>query len=156
MRQAGGACAGDPLLQPVLVPGIGVQYGGEGADQAGQGVLLAEQAEPWWSQALVKAVAELAATEQERTRTRTALLSLLTRETKPEVAQKLAATVARLSPAVADLGKPGIWPCAPTHELLAQGFVKVASGVQPGESPVRSRSCRAWRGSCAQWRVSAV
>ena len=37
-----------------------------------------------------------------------------------------------------------------------QGFVKVAGGVQPGESPVRSRNCRAWRGSCAQRRVSAV
>ncbi len=31
-----------------------------------------------------------------------------------------------------------------------QGFVKVAGGVQPGESPVRSRNCRARRGSCAQ------
>ena len=37
-----------------------------------------------------------------------------------------------------------------------QGFVKVAGGVQPGESPVRSRNCRAWRGSWAQRRVSAV
>ncbi len=42
------------------------------------------------------------------------------------------------------------------HRSGRQGFVKVAGGVQPGESPVRSRNCRAWRGSWAQWRVSAV
>ena len=40
--------------------------------------------------------------------------------------------------------------------LSGAGFVKVAGGVQPGESPVRSRNCRAWRGSWAQRRVSAV
>ena len=37
-----------------------------------------------------------------------------------------------------------------------QGFVKVANGVQPGESPVRSRNWRALRGSWAMRRVSAV
>jgi len=43
------------------------------------------------------------------------------------------------------------------RELMGeQGFVKVAGGVQPGESPVRSRNCRAWRGSWAQRRVSLV
>src|SRR5208337_2374333 len=38
--------------------------------------------------------------------------------------------------------------------MFIQGFVKVAGGVQPGESPVRSRNCRARRGSWAQRRVS--
>src|SRR5260370_13418954 len=44
-----------------------------------------------------------------------------------------------------------------------QGFVKVVGGVQPGESPVRSRNCRAWRGAWAArraagwgWGVAAV
>ena len=41
-----------------------------------------------------------------------------------------------------------------TNLVARQGFVKVAGGVQPGESPVRSRNCRAWRGSWAQRRVS--
>jgi hypothetical protein len=43
-----------------------------------------------------------------------------------------------------------------SNQGAMQGFVKVAGGVQPGERPVRSRNCRAWRGSCAQRRVSAV
>src|SRR6266852_5849819 len=37
-----------------------------------------------------------------------------------------------------------------------QGFVKVAGGVQPGESPVMSSSWRARRGSWALRRVSSV
>ena len=40
--------------------------------------------------------------------------------------------------------------------LCRQGFVKVASSVQPGERPVRSRSWSARRGSWAQRRVSSA
>jgi hypothetical protein len=68
---------------------------------------------------LAKVVAGLAATEQERTLARDALLDLITHETKPEMTQKLAAAVAGLSPTVADLSQPDTWPCAPAHELLA-------------------------------------
>jgi hypothetical protein len=58
---------------------------------------------------LGKVVAGLAATAQEREQGRKALLAMLTHETKPEAAQQLAAVVARLSPAVADLGEPDTW-----------------------------------------------
>lgn len=82
-------------------------------------VLPSQFTRSWRAERLVEVVAQLAATDQERERAREALLALLTPETKPQVAQRLAAAVARLSPTVADLGEPDTWPCAPTHELLA-------------------------------------
>jgi hypothetical protein len=81
--------------------------------------LLADETDNWWSPTLVKAAAELAVTEQEQTQTRETLLSLLMHETKPKVAYKLAAAVAQLRPAVADLCEPDTWSCGPTHALLA-------------------------------------
>jgi hypothetical protein len=47
VRQAGSARVGDPLAELVLIGGVGVQHGGEGGDQAGQGFhLRAGRCEP--------------------------------------------------------------------------------------------------------------